>query len=156
MSHDSPLQCVTSTVQDAHSFVHGVWLQLKGPCHTSSLSSFFFFIHLQTHTRLFHFHPRHNPRDNNRSSENMTTLEDKSLWETTGEEEVLGADILKANTEEIINRTRLLDNDIKVRAGIGLYACMPPRTPVHSSTMPPKTHPFPSCANVSFCPYCCT
>jgi hypothetical protein len=46
----------------------------------------------------------------------MTTLEDKSLWETTGEEEVLGADILKANTEEIINRTRLLDNDIKVRA----------------------------------------
>lgn len=45
----------------------------------------------------------------------MTTLEDKSIWETTPEEEVLGADILKANTEEIINRTRLLDNDIKVR-----------------------------------------
>lgn len=44
----------------------------------------------------------------------MTTLEDKSLWETTPEEEVLGADILKANTEEIVNRTRLLDNDIKV------------------------------------------
>ena len=45
----------------------------------------------------------------------MATLEDKSLWETNEEEEVLGADILKANTEEIINRTRLLDNDIKVR-----------------------------------------
>ncbi|KAF9144867.1 26S proteasome regulatory subunit 6A [Mortierella sp. GBA39] len=44
----------------------------------------------------------------------MATLEDKSLWETTPEEEVLGADILKANTEEIVNRTRLLDNDIKV------------------------------------------
>ncbi|KAF8923427.1 26S proteasome regulatory subunit 6A [Haplosporangium bisporale] len=44
----------------------------------------------------------------------MTTLEDKSLWETTPEEEDLGADILRANTEDIINRTRLLDNDIKV------------------------------------------
>ena len=49
----------------------------------------------------------------------MTTLEDKSLWETNDEEEVLGADILKANSEEIINRTRLLDNDIKVRARTG-------------------------------------
>jgi len=45
----------------------------------------------------------------------MTTLEDKSLWETTPDEELLGADIMKASTEEIVNRTRLLDNDIKVR-----------------------------------------
>lgn len=44
----------------------------------------------------------------------MTTLEDKTLWETSPDEELLGADIMKASTEEINNRTRLLDNDIKV------------------------------------------
>jgi len=57
----------------------------------------------------------------------MTTLEDKSLWETTPEEEVLGADILRANTEDIINRTRLLDNDIKVlkkRKANCFYLCV--------------------------------
>ncbi|KAF9164124.1 TATA-box-binding protein 1 [Actinomortierella ambigua] len=44
----------------------------------------------------------------------MATLEDKSLWETNEEEEDLGADIMRASAEEIVNRTRLLDNDIKV------------------------------------------
>lgn len=48
----------------------------------------------------------------------MATLEDKSLWETTPDEELLGADIMKASTEEINNRTRLLDNDIKVLKGM--------------------------------------
>ena len=45
----------------------------------------------------------------------MTTLEDKAIWEKAEEEEEdLGADILKSSTDDIINRTRLLENDIKV------------------------------------------
>ena len=46
----------------------------------------------------------------------MSTLEDKSLWEKADEEglEELGQEILKSSTEDINNRTRLLDNEIKV------------------------------------------
>jgi hypothetical protein len=45
----------------------------------------------------------------------MTTLEDKVIWEKAEEEEEdLGADIMKSSTDDIINRTRLLENDIKV------------------------------------------
>ncbi|GES77411.1 26S protease regulatory subunit 6A [Rhizophagus clarus] len=45
----------------------------------------------------------------------MTTLEDKAIWEKAEEEEEdLGADIIKSSTDDIINRTRLLENDIKV------------------------------------------
>lgn len=44
----------------------------------------------------------------------MTTLEDKAIWEKAEEEEEdLGADIIKSSTDDIINRTRLLENDIK-------------------------------------------
>ncbi|KAI7864353.1 P-loop containing nucleoside triphosphate hydrolase protein [Spinellus fusiger] len=41
----------------------------------------------------------------------MATLEDKALWE--GDEEI-GKEILGLSSEEIVNRTRLLQNDIKV------------------------------------------
>ncbi|KAG9295863.1 hypothetical protein G9A89_006602 [Geosiphon pyriformis] len=46
----------------------------------------------------------------------MTTLEDKTLREKTveDEEEPLPQEILRASTEEIVNRTRLLENEIKV------------------------------------------
>ncbi|KXJ12184.1 26S proteasome regulatory subunit 6A-B [Exaiptasia diaphana] len=40
-----------------------------------------------------------------------TTLEDKEIWED-GEE--LGEDVLRMSTEEIVSRTRLLDNEIKI------------------------------------------
>lgn len=42
----------------------------------------------------------------------MTTLEDKSLWESDTD---IGQDILRLAPEEIANRTRLLENDIKVK-----------------------------------------
>ncbi|KAJ3159632.1 26S proteasome regulatory subunit 6A [Geranomyces michiganensis] len=46
----------------------------------------------------------------------MATLEDKEIWNTAdqGEAEDLGQEILRAGTDEIANRTRLLENDIKV------------------------------------------
>ncbi|KAJ3147019.1 26S proteasome regulatory subunit 6A [Geranomyces variabilis] len=46
----------------------------------------------------------------------MATLEDKEIWNTAeqGESEDLGQEILRAGTDEIANRTRLLENDIKV------------------------------------------
>lgn len=45
----------------------------------------------------------------------MATLEDKSLWENqTEEDDDVGQDILRLAPEEINNRTRLLENDIKV------------------------------------------
>jgi 26S proteasome regulatory subunit T5 len=45
----------------------------------------------------------------------MANLEDKSLWENQVEEdEDVGKDILRLAPEEINNRTRLLENDIKV------------------------------------------
>lgn len=45
----------------------------------------------------------------------MATLEDKSLWENQPEEEDdVGQDILRLAPEEVNNRTRLLENDIKV------------------------------------------
>ncbi|KAG2173312.1 hypothetical protein INT43_004686 [Umbelopsis isabellina] len=43
----------------------------------------------------------------------MATLEDKSLWENDQNDD-LEAEILRLNNEEITNRTRLLENDIKV------------------------------------------
>lgn len=43
----------------------------------------------------------------------MTTLEDKSLWEADTETDI-GQDILRLAPEEIANRTRLLENEIKV------------------------------------------
>ena len=52
----------------------------------------------------------------------MTTLEDKAIWEKAEEEEEdLGADILKSSTDDIINRTRLLENDIKVNFTFFFY-----------------------------------
>ncbi|KAI8344364.1 P-loop containing nucleoside triphosphate hydrolase protein [Chlamydoabsidia padenii] len=44
----------------------------------------------------------------------MATLEDKSLWETQDDNEDIDKDVLRANPEEINNRTRLLENDIKI------------------------------------------
>ncbi|KAI8641878.1 26S protease regulatory subunit 6A [Parasitella parasitica] len=44
----------------------------------------------------------------------MTTLEDKSLWEAENNQDDIGQDILRLAPEEIKNRTRLLENDIKV------------------------------------------
>lgn len=43
----------------------------------------------------------------------MTTLEDKSLWEAENDNDI-GQDILRLAPEEISNRTRLLENDVKV------------------------------------------
>ncbi|XP_031566783.1 26S proteasome regulatory subunit 6A-B [Actinia tenebrosa] len=40
-----------------------------------------------------------------------TTLEDKAIWED-GEE--LGEEVLRMSTDEIVSRTRLLDNEIKI------------------------------------------
>ncbi|KAI8388045.1 26S protease regulatory subunit 6A [Radiomyces spectabilis] len=44
----------------------------------------------------------------------MATLEDKSLWENQEEVDDIGQEILRLAPEEIHNRTRLLENDIKV------------------------------------------
>lgn len=44
----------------------------------------------------------------------MTTLEDKSLWEAENDQDDIGQDILRLAPEEITNRTRLLENDVKV------------------------------------------
>ncbi|CAG8584814.1 18335_t:CDS:10 [Dentiscutata erythropus] len=45
----------------------------------------------------------------------MTTLDDKSLWNQAEDGlEDLGQEILKSSTDDIINRTRLLENEIKV------------------------------------------
>jgi hypothetical protein len=45
---------------------------------------------------------------------NMATLEDKSLWEAENDNDDIGQDILRLAPEEITNRARLLENDIKV------------------------------------------
>lgn len=42
----------------------------------------------------------------------MTTLEDKSIWEDG--EESFGEEVLRMSTDEIVSRTRLLDNEIKI------------------------------------------
>ncbi|CAG8452150.1 16213_t:CDS:10, partial [Dentiscutata heterogama] len=45
----------------------------------------------------------------------MTTLDDKSLWNQAEDGlEDLGQEILKSSTDDIINRTRLLENEIKL------------------------------------------
>jgi 26S proteasome regulatory subunit T5 len=44
--------------------------------------------------------------------DNMTAVEEKSIWDSA--ETVLGEEILRMSTDDIVNRTRLLDNDIKV------------------------------------------
>ncbi|CAO3629381.1 unnamed protein product [Mucor hiemalis] len=45
----------------------------------------------------------------------MATLEDKSLWENQEkEDEDVGQDILRLSPEEVNNRTRLLENDVKL------------------------------------------
>ncbi|KAJ3414826.1 26S proteasome regulatory subunit 6A [Chytridiales sp. JEL 0842] len=46
----------------------------------------------------------------------MTTLEDKAIWDQAeaDDAEDLGQDILRASADEISNRTKLLENDIKV------------------------------------------
>lgn len=41
-----------------------------------------------------------------------TTLEDKSIWED--ETETLGEEVLRMTTDDIVNRTRLMDNEIKI------------------------------------------
>lgn len=40
------------------------------------------------------------------------TLEDKSIWEDG--EESLGEEVLRMSTDEIVSRTRLMDNEIKI------------------------------------------
>lgn len=46
----------------------------------------------------------------------MATLEDKSLWDNQApEEDDIGQEILRLAPEEVNNRTRLLENDIKVK-----------------------------------------
>lgn len=42
----------------------------------------------------------------------MTTLEDKEIWQNA--EEGLGAEVLRMSNDELISRTRLLDNEIKI------------------------------------------
>ncbi|CAC5421552.1 PSMC3 [Mytilus coruscus] len=42
----------------------------------------------------------------------MATLEDKAIWDDG--EESLGEEVLKLNTDEIVTRTKLLDNEIKI------------------------------------------
>ncbi|GJQ80751.1 putative 26S protease regulatory subunit [Trypoxylus dichotomus] len=42
----------------------------------------------------------------------MATLEDKSIWEDG--QESLGEEVLRMSTDEIVSRTRLLDNEIKI------------------------------------------
>ncbi|KAI8928352.1 P-loop containing nucleoside triphosphate hydrolase protein [Entophlyctis helioformis] len=46
----------------------------------------------------------------------MTTLEDKAIWDAAAGDDLadLGDDILRASTDEIANRTKLLENDIKI------------------------------------------
>ncbi|RCI02042.1 TATA-box-binding protein 1, partial [Rhizopus stolonifer] len=45
----------------------------------------------------------------------MTTLEDKSLWEgENADQDDIGQDILRLAPEEVTNRTRLLENDVKI------------------------------------------
>ncbi|KAI9346007.1 P-loop containing nucleoside triphosphate hydrolase protein [Zopfochytrium polystomum] len=44
----------------------------------------------------------------------MASLEDKAIWEQAEADDDLGADILRASTDEIVNRIKLLENDIKV------------------------------------------
>jgi 26S proteasome regulatory subunit T5 len=44
----------------------------------------------------------------------MATLEDKSLWEAETQDDDIGQDILRLSPEEVTNRTRLLENDVKV------------------------------------------
>lgn len=44
----------------------------------------------------------------------MATLEEKLASEPMSVDAELGQDILKASTDEIMNRTRLLENEIKV------------------------------------------
>ncbi|KAG0167568.1 TATA-box-binding protein 1 [Apophysomyces sp. BC1034] len=44
----------------------------------------------------------------------MTTLEDKSLWENQESDDNIGQEVLRLAPDEINNRTRLLENDIKV------------------------------------------
>jgi len=40
------------------------------------------------------------------------TLEDKSIWEDG--EESLGEEVMRMSTDEIVSRTRLMDNEIKI------------------------------------------
>ncbi|KAI8905862.1 P-loop containing nucleoside triphosphate hydrolase protein [Gorgonomyces haynaldii] len=44
----------------------------------------------------------------------MANLEDKAIWDQAQDDNDLGEDILRASTEEIQNRTKLLENDIKI------------------------------------------
>lgn len=44
----------------------------------------------------------------------MATLEDKSLWENQEADDEVEQEIRRLAPEEINNRTRLLENDIKV------------------------------------------
>lgn len=46
----------------------------------------------------------------------MATLEDKSLWENQEADDEVEQEIRRLAPEEINNRTRLLENDIKVCA----------------------------------------
>lgn len=39
------------------------------------------------------------------------TLEDKSIWEDGDE---LGEEVMRMSTDEIVSRTRLMDNEIKI------------------------------------------
>ena len=45
----------------------------------------------------------------------MTTLEDKEIWKDA--EESLDAEVLRMSNDELMSRTRLLDNEIKIMRG---------------------------------------
>jgi hypothetical protein len=46
----------------------------------------------------------------------MSATENKAIWEEKDILEDLGQEILRASTEDVVNRTRLLENEIKVRS----------------------------------------
>jgi hypothetical protein len=46
----------------------------------------------------------------------MTTLEEQALWQDG--EEGLDEEVLRMSTEELLGRTRLLENEIRVGRGI--------------------------------------
>lgn len=61
----------------------------------------------------------------------MATLEDKSLWENQEADDEVEQEIRRLAPEEINNRTRLLENDIKV--GIHTHRTRPSNSPLHYS-----------------------
>jgi hypothetical protein len=74
---------------------------------------------LNCQSRELGFHTRQEKKISKKKAAKMTTLEDKAIWESAEADamEDLGQEILKSSTDDIINRIKLLENDIKVRMG---------------------------------------